>query len=150
MQINFLKKRDVSGKVERFKAGLVAKGYTQEYRVRFMLFFLVVFFDFELYRMDIKTSSLNGDLKEDVYIEKPKGFIPKWDENWVCTSENYISVEIILRICEESFNYSWYFYTICGYILSVAIDIEMLVVVKQWQFKFWKEGPQWSIIYSGH
>ena len=76
-----------------------------------------------------KDFSLNGDLKEDVYIEKPKGFIPKWDENWVCTSENYMGWKNLV-LCEESFYHSWYSYTICGYILLIVIDIEMLVVVK--------------------
>ena len=135
MQINFLKKRDVSGKVERFKAGLVAKGYTQEYRVRFMLFFLVVFFDFELYRMDIKTSSLNGDLKEDVYIEKPKGFIPKWDENWVCTSENYMGWNNLAYMWRKfqlfliflhhmwiySFSGNWYWDACCSQTMAIQI-----------------------------
>ena len=30
---------------------------------------------FKLYQMDVKTSFLNGFLKEDVYVAQPKGFI---------------------------------------------------------------------------
>ena len=30
---------------------------------------------FKLYQMDVKTTFLNGFLKEDVYVAQPKGFI---------------------------------------------------------------------------
>ena len=34
--------------------------------------------------MDIKTAFLNGDLKEDIYMDQSKGFIDKRQENKVC------------------------------------------------------------------
>jgi len=34
--------------------------------------------------MNVKTTFLNGDLKEDVYISQPKGFVVKGQEHKVC------------------------------------------------------------------
>ena len=34
--------------------------------------------------MDIKTAFLNGDLKEDIYMDQPEGFIAMRQENKVC------------------------------------------------------------------
>jgi hypothetical protein len=34
--------------------------------------------------MDVKSTFLNGDLEEEVYIEHPKGFLLSKNENYVC------------------------------------------------------------------
>lgn len=34
--------------------------------------------------MDIKTALLNGDLDEEIYMEKPKGFVAFGQEKKVC------------------------------------------------------------------
>ncbi|RVX03266.1 hypothetical protein CK203_019808 [Vitis vinifera] len=39
---------------------------------------IVAHFDFELHQMDVKTTFLNGDLDEDVYMEQPTGFCRSW------------------------------------------------------------------------
>lgn len=36
---------------------------------------LVAHFDLEVHQMDVKTTFLNGDLKDEVYMTQPKGFI---------------------------------------------------------------------------
>ena len=73
----------------RNKARLVAQGYSQmegvDYDETFapvarmesirILLALACHLKFKLYQMDIKTTFLNGFLKEDVYVAQPKGFI---------------------------------------------------------------------------
>ena len=36
---------------------------------------LVAHYDLELHQMDVKTTFLNGDLYENVYMAQPKGFV---------------------------------------------------------------------------
>ena len=36
---------------------------------------LLAHYDLELHQMDAKTTFLNGDLYENIYIAQPKGFI---------------------------------------------------------------------------
>eukprot|EP00253_Pinus_taeda_P026360 PITA_26360 len=87
----FKMKTNVEGKVEKYKAWLVAKGYSQVSGIDFgdifspiskvtsiiLLLSLVATFDFEVEQMDVKTTFLHGDLEEDVYIKQPKGFVVK-------------------------------------------------------------------------
>jgi hypothetical protein len=35
---------------------------------------LIAHFDLELHQMDVKTTFLNEDLEEEVYMKQPKGF----------------------------------------------------------------------------
>jgi hypothetical protein len=74
----FKKKLNAKGKVEKYKAHLVAKGYSQVEGIDFgdiffpvakltsIRFFLSVAatFDFEVEKMDVKTTFLHGDLEE--------------------------------------------------------------------------------------
>ncbi|GJU64837.1 retrovirus-related pol polyprotein from transposon TNT 1-94 [Tanacetum coccineum] len=91
-------KLDQKGNIERFKAHLVAKGYTQkegiDYNETFspvsrkdslrIVMALVAHYDLELHQMDVKTAFLNGDLHEDVYMTQPEGFIVEGKEHTVC------------------------------------------------------------------
>ena len=94
----FKTKHDSKGNVERYKARLVAKGYTQkegiDYKETFspvsnknslrIVMALVAHFDLELHQMDVKTTFLNGDLHEDVYIDQLEGFQDKGKAHMVC------------------------------------------------------------------
>jgi hypothetical protein len=45
---------------------------------------LVAHFDLELHQMNFKMEFLNGDLKEDVYMTQPEGFVVEGKENLSC------------------------------------------------------------------
>ena len=36
---------------------------------------LVTHYDIELHQMDVKTTFLDGDLEENIYMAQPKGFV---------------------------------------------------------------------------
>ena len=75
------------GSVERYKACLVAKGFTQEYGIDYEETFALVdrltsvrcliavtaIRHWPLYRMDVKNAFLNGDLPQEVYMQPPPG-----------------------------------------------------------------------------
>jgi hypothetical protein len=84
----FKNKFNAEGKVEKYKARLVAKAYSQVEGIDFgeifsltakltsirFLLFIVVSFDLEVERMDVKTAFLHGDLEEEIYMKQPEGF----------------------------------------------------------------------------
>ena len=51
--------------------------------LRFMLG-VVVADNLELIQLDVKTAFLHGDLKEEIYMEQPKGFVATRQEHLVC------------------------------------------------------------------
>lgn len=84
----FKVKHTSEGKVERFKGRLVAKGYSQQYRldyeeifspvVRFSTIRILLAYAVQnslfVYQMDIVTAFLNGKLQEEIYMQQPIGF----------------------------------------------------------------------------
>ena len=51
---------------------------------------IVVHFDLELHQMDVRTTFLNGDLVEDVYMSQPTGLEEVGKENMVCKLQKSI------------------------------------------------------------
>nr|GEU80073.1 retrovirus-related Pol polyprotein from transposon TNT 1-94 [Tanacetum cinerariifolium] len=82
-------KLDEYGDVLKNKARLVAKGYRQEEGINFEESFAPVAYieviiilianaaskNMTIYQMNVKTTFLNGELKEEVYVSQPEGFI---------------------------------------------------------------------------
>jgi hypothetical protein len=85
----FKKKLNEEGKVEKFKARLVEKGYSQVEGIDFgeifshvtkltsiiFLLYVIVAFYLEVEQMDVNTTFLHGDLEEDIYMKQPKGML---------------------------------------------------------------------------
>ena len=40
--------------------------------------------DLEIHQMDVKTAFLNGELKEDIYMDQSQGFVLDGKEHLVC------------------------------------------------------------------
>ena len=94
----FKKKLRPDGFVDKFKARLVAKGFTQKPGVEYfdvyapiarittirVLIALALIHKLVIHQMDVKATFLNTDLDEEIYMEQPKGFIARGQENKVC------------------------------------------------------------------
>ena len=77
-----------NGEVDKYKARLVAKGFAQQEGIDYDETFaptaklntirtvinLVAQNGWKLHQMDVKSSFLNGDLKEEVFMTEPQGF----------------------------------------------------------------------------
>ena len=82
----------------RYKACLVAQGFTQAFRINYQdtfspvarfetfhkLMALTALHDWELEALDVKTAFLYGNLDEEIYMKQPEGFILKGWEKQVC------------------------------------------------------------------
>ena len=51
---------------------------------------IVVHFDLKLHEMDVRTTFLNEDLVEDVYMSQPIGFEEVGKERMVCKLQKFI------------------------------------------------------------
>ncbi|GJY43601.1 retrotransposon protein, putative, ty1-copia subclass [Tanacetum coccineum] len=85
----FKKKADMDGNIHTYKTRLVAKGYTQTYRIDYketfspvayirairILIAIAAFYDYKIWQMEVKTALLKGYLDEDIYMVQPEGFI---------------------------------------------------------------------------
>jgi hypothetical protein len=91
-------KQGANGEVERYKAKLVARGFTRTYRMDYNeTFALVAKFtsircilalaaleDMEIHQMDVKIAFFNGEPKEEIYMEQPQGFVHQGGEHLLC------------------------------------------------------------------
>eukprot|EP00253_Pinus_taeda_P016014 PITA_16014 len=108
----FKKKSNAEGKVEKYKAQLVAKGYSQVLGIDFgdifspiakvssirLLLSIVAAFDFGVEQMDVKTPFLHGDLEEEIYMKQPEGFAMKGKKELICKDSKLVKVPIPIGV----------------------------------------------------
>jgi hypothetical protein len=97
-------KYDSSGSIDRFKARLVARGFTQRYGIDFVdtfslvakfdsirtLLSIVVVEDYEMTQFDVRIAFLHGILDEKLYMIQPSYFEDKSYPNHVCQLQKSI------------------------------------------------------------
>lgn len=90
-------KFNADGSMNKHKAKFIVKRYNQVCGVYFsetfspvarldtirMLLAIVVQKDWKLYQQDVKLAFLNGYLQEEIYVERPEGFLVKGQEEKV-------------------------------------------------------------------
>ena len=93
----FKVKRNSDGSINKYKARLVAKGYIQKHGVDFdevfapvahietvrLIIGMAASRGWQLHHLDVKTAFLRGELKEEVYVSQPEGYIIKGSETKV-------------------------------------------------------------------
>ncbi|GJU53663.1 ribonuclease H-like domain, reverse transcriptase, RNA-dependent DNA polymerase [Tanacetum coccineum] len=90
-------KKDANGNIIKHKARLVAKGYIQQHGIDFeevfapvarmetirLLLAIAANNKWEVHHLDVKSAFLHGDLKEEVYVTQPEGFVKRQDNGKV-------------------------------------------------------------------
>ena len=86
------------GTIDRFKASLIAHGFTQMFGVEYdetcspivrpttirLVIFLSLSLNLKIRQFEVTNTFLHGNLKESVYIEQPPGFIHPMKHDHVC------------------------------------------------------------------
>ncbi|KAH9746354.1 CCHC-type domain-containing protein [Citrus sinensis] len=94
----FKRKMKADGSIDKYKARLVIKGYRQREGIGYfdtyspitrinsirMIIAIAALCNLEIHQMDVKTTFLNGDLDEEIYMEQPESFIAPGQKKKVC------------------------------------------------------------------
>ena len=91
-------KKNPDGSISRYKARLVAQGFSQEHGIDYsdtfspvvrhttvrIIIALVAMNKWELKQLDVKNAFLHGELQEKVYMKQPQGFVDSSHPTHVC------------------------------------------------------------------
>jgi hypothetical protein len=100
----YKKKKDMDGNVHIYKSRLVAKGFRQVQGVDYdetfspvamlksirIILAIAMYFNYEIWQMDVKTAFRNGNLDEDMYMTQPEGFVDLTNGGKVCKLQKSI------------------------------------------------------------
>lgn len=115
----FKRKEDSVGKVTRFKARLVAQGFSQRPGVDYdavfapvasqntlrVLFTVAGHKRMNVRHIDVKSAYLHGRLQEDIYMEQPRGFVQPGKEKLVCKLERSLyGLKQAAKVWNETIN----------------------------------------------
>ena len=104
----FKLKKDGNGKLVRYKARLVVKGFEQKKGIDFdkkispvvkmtsirTILSIAASLDLEVEQLDVKTAFLHGDLEEEIYMEQSEGFEVSGKKHMLCKLYKSLWVEI--------------------------------------------------------
>lgn len=90
-------KRNADGTISKYKTRLVVKGYVQRHGVDYdevfapvarietirLIIALSASHGWEIHHLDVKTTFLHGELKEEVFVTQPEGFVITGEEHKV-------------------------------------------------------------------
>lgn len=112
----FKLKRKANGEIDKYKARVVARGFTQKFGFDYtetyapvaklvtlkILLAIANRYDMHIHQMDVKCAFLNGELTEEIYMELPEGFK---DGNKVCKLNKALyGLKQASRAWNEKFN----------------------------------------------
>ena len=137
----FKKKLRPDGTIEKYKARLVAKGYTQKEGEEFfdtyspmarlttiqVLLSLAASHGLLVHQMDVKTAFLNGELKEEIYMDQPDGFVVPGQEGRVCKLLKYLyGLKPAPKEWHEKFERTL---TVAGFVVKMVTSVCTIAMV---------------------
>ncbi|GJY04052.1 retrotransposon protein, putative, ty1-copia subclass [Tanacetum coccineum] len=149
----------MDGNVHTYKARLVAKGYTQTYRVDYgetffpvadiraikILLAINAFYDYEIWKMDVKPDFLNGHLSEDIDMVQPEGFVDPNHPNKVRKLQR--SIYGLKQPSRTSGSNVAFLILYVNDILLMVNNVTMLKEVKSWLCKYFSMKDLGEAIY---
>ena len=115
----FKRKRKVDELIDKYKARLVIKGYRKTEGLDYfdtyspvtrinstrMVLSIVALKNLEIHQMDVKTTFLNGELDEEICMEKPEDFSAPRQEKKVCRLvKSLYGLKQVLKQWHEKFD----------------------------------------------
>nr|GEW69960.1 zinc finger, CCHC-type [Tanacetum cinerariifolium] len=112
----FKRKLEVDGTIKKFKARLVIQGFKQKSGIDYfdtyaavtristtrLLIVMASIHNLIIHQMDVKTTFLNGELEEKVYMNQPLGFIMPVNENKVYLTKKFLSSRFSMKDMGEA------------------------------------------------
>ena len=117
-------KRGPNGEIEKYKAQLIAKGFTQIHGIDYTdtfapvtkfttiraLLTLATKYNLEIHQMDMKSAFLNGELDEEIFLEPPPGF----------RSSRYKVWQLLCALYGLKQAHKWWYERLCAVFLALG------------------------------